>query len=81
MMDWIDKARRFLWAFVELAFLALLTIILIYLLLGEHSGSYVKSVADNVLQFAGSVPTPSLIGLAIVGMLIYLIAQRAKQSR
>jgi hypothetical protein len=81
MMDWIDKARHFLWAFVELAFLAVLTIVLIYLLLGDNSGSYVKSVADNVLHFAGGVPTPSLIGLAIVGMLIYLIAQRAKQSR
>jgi len=78
MMDFIDKARRFLWAFVELAFLSIIAIILIYLVLGDNSGVFVKSVAYNVLKFAGGVPTPSLIGLAIVGMLIYLIAQRMR---
>jgi len=78
MMDIIDKSRQFLWAFVELGFLSLLAIILIYLILGESSGVFVQSVADNVLKFAGGVPTPSLIGLAIVGMLVYLTARRMK---
>ena len=78
MMDFIDKTRRFLWAFVELAFLSIIALILIYLILGDSSGVFVKSVADNVLKFAGGVPTPSLIGLAIVGMLVYLTARRMK---
>jgi len=78
MTDFFDKTRRFLWGFVELAFLSIIAIVLIYLILGDNSGGYVKSVADNVLKFAGGVPTPSLIGLAIVGMLIYLIAQRMR---
>jgi len=78
MMDLIDKSRQFLWAFVELGFLSLIAIILIYLILGENSGVFVQSVADNVLKFAGGVPTPSLIGLAIVGMLVYLTARRMK---
>jgi hypothetical protein len=78
MMAIIDKSRQFLWAFVELGFLSLIAIILIYLILGESSGVFVQSVADNVLKFAGGVPTPSLIGLAIVGMLVYLTARRMK---
>jgi hypothetical protein len=78
MLDLIDKSRQFLWAFVELGFLSLIAIILIYLMLGENSGVFVQSVADNVLKFAGGVPTPSLIGLAIVGMLVYLTARRMK---
>jgi hypothetical protein len=78
MMDLIDKSRQFLWAFVELGFLSLIAIILIYLILGESSGVFVQSVADNVLKFAGGVPTPSLIGLAIVGLLVYLTARRMK---
>ena len=78
-MNFIEKTRRFLWAFVELAFLTLIAIILIYLILGESAGGFVKSVADNLLKFAGAMPTPSLIGLAIVGTLIYIIAQRVKQ--
>jgi len=77
-MDFLDKARRLLWAFVELAFLAVISIILIYLILGDSAGDFVKSVANNVLKFAQGVPAPSLIGLAIVGMLIYVIAQRMK---
>ncbi len=78
MMEIIDKSRRFLWAFVELGFLSLIAIILVYLILGENSGVFVQSVADNVLKFAGGVPTPSLIGLAIVGLLVYLTARRMK---
>jgi hypothetical protein len=78
VIDVLDKARRFLWLFVELGFLSVLAIVLIYLVLGENSGIFVQSVVDNVLKFAGAVPTPSLVGLAIVGMLIYVIAQRMK---
>jgi len=78
MMELIDQSRRFLWAFVELGFVSLIAIILIYLILGDSSGVFVQSVADNVLKFAGGVPTPSLIGLAIVGLLIYLTARRMK---
>lgn len=78
MMIFIDKSCRYLWAFVELAFVALLAIILFYLLVGQDSGGYVLSVIDNLMKFAGGVPTPSLIGLAIVGLLIYMVAQRVK---
>jgi hypothetical protein len=78
MIDFLEKFRHFLWMFVELAFVAVLAIILFYLLVGQNSGSYVLSVVDNVMKFAGGVPTPSLIGLAIVGLLIYLIVQRSK---
>lgn len=78
MIDFFDKSRRFLWAFVELAFLAVLSIVLLYLLAGQNSGSYVQSVVDNVMKFASGIPTPSLIGLAIVGLLIYIMAQRVR---
>ena len=75
-MAWIDTARRYLWAFVELAFVALLAIILLYLLVGPNAGGYTQSVVDNVMKLASGVPTPSLIGIAIVGLLIYIVGQR-----
>jgi hypothetical protein len=78
MMAWIYTAQRYLWAFVELAFVTLLAIILLHLLVGENSGAYVQSVVDNVTKLASGIPTPSLIGLAIVGLLIYMIAQRVR---
>ena len=78
MISLLDNARRMLWAFVEFAFLAIVSIILLYLLIGQNSGSYVLSVVDNVMKFAAGIPTPSLIGLAIVGLLVYMVAQRIR---
>jgi len=78
MMQFLDQTKRWLWAFVEIAFAGVLAIILIYLILGQNSGPFVQSVADNVVKFTSAMPTPSLVGLAIVGALIYLIAQRAR---
>ena len=80
MIAFLDKSKRYLWAFVELAFAAVLALMLIYLLLGQSSGAYVTSVADNVTKFAGAVPTPSLIGLAILLALIWLIMARMKEN-
>ncbi len=78
MIDTLDKAKRYLWAFVELGFLAVLAIILIYLILGEGSGTFVTSVAGNVTKFASDVPTASLLGIGVILAIIYLITQRMK---
>ncbi len=77
-MDFLEKAKRYLWAFVELGFASVLAIMLIYLILGQDSGVFVLSVADNVTKFANAVPTPSLIGLALLLALIYLIMKRLR---
>lgn len=78
MMDFLERTRRFLWLFVELGFLAVLSLILIHLLLGENSGGFVGSVADNVTKFANGVPTPSLIGIGVILAIIYLVMQRLR---
>jgi hypothetical protein len=78
MLDFLERARRFLWLFVELGFLTILSVILIYLILGDDSGVFVKSVADNVTKFAGAVPTPSLIGIGVIIALIVLVMQRVR---
>lgn len=78
MINFLEKARRFLWLFVELGFLTVLSVILIYLILGENSGSFVKSVADNVMLFAAEVPAPSLIGIGVILAIVYLVMQRIR---
>ena len=80
-MGTLDKAKRYLWAFIELGFASVLAIMLIYLILGPNSGVFVLSVADNVMKFAAAVPTPSLIGLGLILALIYLIMPRLTQRR
>ena len=78
MLDYMQKAKQYLWAFVEVGFLAVLSIILIYLILGQNSGVFVSGVADNVLKFSAAIPTQSLVGLAIVLALVFLIAKKMR---
>jgi hypothetical protein len=78
MMQLLEKTRRFLWLFVELGFLTILSVILIYLILGENSGVFVTSVAGNVTKFAGEVPTASLLGIGVILAIVYLVMQRIR---
>ena len=75
MLKFVNAAKSALWSFVELAFLAVLALILISLLLGQAAGPYVMSVADNVGKFA-STASSGLVGIVIVLALIYLAARR-----
>jgi hypothetical protein len=77
MMDFIGKAKVWLWAFVEIGFVALLAIMLVYLVLGQSSGVFVLGVAANVVKFANEVPAASLAAFGIVGALLYWMTRRA----
>jgi hypothetical protein len=69
----------YLWVFVEIGFLAVVSVVLIYLILGpDSSGVFVSGVANNVLKFAAAVPPQSLVGLALVLALIVLLANRMR---
>jgi hypothetical protein len=78
MLDYLQKAKQYLWAFVEIGFLTVLAVMLLYLILGANSGVFVSGVADNVLKFAAAIPSQSLVGLAIVLALVFLIANRMR---
>ena len=78
MLDHLQKAKQYLWAFVEIGFLTVVSVVLIYLILGPSSGVFVSGVADNVLKFAAGVPAQSLVGLALVLALIVLLANRMR---
>jgi hypothetical protein len=78
MLDYLHKAKLYLWAFVEIGFLTVLTVMLIYLILGANSGVFVEGVAQNVIKFAGSIPEQSLVGLAIVLAIVFLVAKRMR---
>lgn len=78
MMNFLENAKRFLREFVEVGFLVLLAIILVYLILGQSSGDFVISVADNVGKFVAAITPPGLIGIAIIITLVYLIIPRMR---
>jgi hypothetical protein len=78
MLEFLDRAKRALWTFVEVGFLTVLSLMLIYMILGKGSGEFVTSVADNVLSFANAMPTQSLIGIAVVLALLLVVIQRMR---
>jgi hypothetical protein len=78
MLDFLQKAKQYLWVFVEVGFLTVLSIILIHLILGPNSGVFVSSVADNVLKFANGMEPQALVGLAIVLSLVVVLLNRMK---
>lgn len=78
MLDQLQKAKQYLWMFVEIGFLAILTIVLIHLILGPNSGVFVAAVANNVLAFANGFQPQALVGLAIVLALVVLLANKIK---
>jgi hypothetical protein len=78
MLDYLQKAKQYLWAFVEIGFLTILAVMILYLILGANSGVFVSGVADNVIKFAAAVPTQSLVGIAIVLALIILLGNRMR---
>jgi hypothetical protein len=79
MLDHLQKAKQYLWVFVEIGFLTVVSVILIYLILGpDSSGVFVSGVAKNVLEFTAGLPTQSLVGLALVLALGVLLANRMR---
>ena len=79
MLDYLQKTKQYLWAFVEIGFLTVVSVILIYLILGPNSsGIFISGVADNVVKFAGAIPTQSLVGLTLVLALVALLTNRVR---
>ena len=81
MLEFIDKAKRYMWELVELAFVAVLGIMLVYLVLGKDSGVFVLSVAGNVIKFTNDVPAGNLVAFAIIGALLYWFTQKSRSYR
>lgn len=76
MLEFVAKAKQYIWGFIELTFAALLAIMLIYLVLGQDSGVFILFVAGNVIKFTNDVPAGNLVAFAIIGTLLYWVAQR-----
>ena len=77
MLKFVATAKVFLWEFVELAFLAVLALVLLSILLGKNAGGYVESVAENAAKFSSSASS-GVLGVVIILAIIYLAMRRMK---
>jgi hypothetical protein len=76
MLKYLDTARRYLWTFVEVAFLIVLLSVLIHLVLAPNSGGFIQGVYDNLVAFGNAVPGATLVGVAALMLLVWYIQQR-----
>ena len=58
--------------------LIIVIIVLVFLLLGEGSGPYVRSVVLNLGELISIISSEAIIGIALVILAWFLISQRAK---
>jgi ABC-type dipeptide/oligopeptide/nickel transport system permease component len=79
MWKFVATAKQVLWEFVELAFLAVLALVLVSLLLGTGAGTYVNSVAENVTKFSAA-SSSGMLAIVIILAIVYLVLRRAGWS-
>ena len=73
MLKFVATAKVFLWEFVELAFLAVLALVLLSILLGKNAGGYVESVAENAAKFSSSASS-GVLGIVLNRVNVSIVA-------
>jgi hypothetical protein len=81
MEIYLNMARRYLWIFAEIGFLIVLVSLLVHLVLGDASGGFVNGIYDNVVKFGKDVPSATLLGVAVLMLLVWYIQQRTAERR
>lgn len=76
MIGYLDQARRYLWTFIEVAFLIVVLSVLLHIVLGPSSGGFVNGVYDNLVAFGNAVPGATLLGVGALMLLVWYIQQR-----
>ena len=78
MLKNVAKINKALWTFAEFGLLLVLVCVLIFLILGPHSGALVLAVMENIFTLTGKVNAANLIGITILIALIYAVKVRLK---
>lgn len=72
----IEQIRRMGWLAVEIALLLVVVCILLNIILGPDSGSFIGSVAANAAQFLQSIPPGTFLGVVLVALVYWLVRAR-----
>ncbi len=73
----IEQIRKVGWLAVEVALLLVALCVLLNIILGKDSGSYVASVADNATKFLQALPPGVTLGVVMIVLLYWFAKARA----
>ena len=62
----IEKITKFGWLAIELAFMLVVLCVLLSLVLGKESGTFISSVAANTLDLLQKVPSGTVLGVFLI---------------
>ncbi len=77
----INNLRNFsslFWELTKAGILIVLLIVLVFLLLGESSGPYVRSVILNIGELISVITSEAIIGISIVILAWFMISKMNK---
>ena len=79
IFEQLKKLTSVIWIASELALAVILFSVLLSLLLGESSGTFVSSIAQNCIKLLQDIGPQSIIGVTIVIFVyFYLLNKRSK---
>ena len=68
----------FVWELSKAGTLIILIIVLVFILLGDGSGPYVRSVVLNIGELISIITSEAIIGISIVLLVWFLFSKRKK---
>jgi len=73
-----DRVKRIGWLTVESGLVLIALCMIFNIILGQDSGSFISSVAENATKFIQSLPPGVTIGIALIALVYWLAETRAR---
>ena len=80
-MKLLEQITAIGWRVVELAFVLVALCVLLSLLLGKQSGTFIASVAANTSDLLQKLPPGALVGVFLIFAVYWLIKNRTKDQK
>jgi hypothetical protein len=73
-----DRVKRIGWLTVESGLVLIALCMIFKIILGQESGPFISSVAENATKFIQSLPPGVTIGIALIALVYWLVQTRAR---
>ncbi|HEV8679685.1 MAG TPA: hypothetical protein VGQ90_09945 [Stellaceae bacterium] len=79
MTNFLTQLRSLGWAVVEAAFLLIVLCVLLNIILGNESGSFISGVAQNATEFLQRLPPGIFLGIVLIAVIYSLVKSRLQR--
>jgi hypothetical protein len=76
MATWFQQLRRIGWAVIEAAFALIVLCVLLNIIIGSETDSFISGVAKNATSFLQSLPPGVFLGIVLIAVIYHLLRSR-----